>query len=475
MLISCTRFFQRIISLILCLFVWSTILSIAAPSKLLAFSVGEEREAGEQILAFARENYPFLDDPDITQYINRLGRSILTTSGPQYFNYHFHVIKNKEFNAFAAPAGLIFIHSGLIEAMETEGELFGVLAHEIGHSTKRHIAQGVEKSQKISIGTLAMVLMGVALGSGKATEAVIAGSLAAGASMQLHYSRQHEEEADRLAYKWMLDQSRNPADMASMIAKMRKISMYSQGEVPPYLLTHPEPEKRLGYVQDLIHLQQKTAYRVEDNFDFLRLKARVLSMTKSPETLMPRYLGRISDKEKKGEKELFAYFGLSQTYLANADFVQSRKALSYLMTEYPGKPILLTDMGVTYYQEGKFQNALELFEQAFQQNRECAYTSFNLAQAHEQTGNPEKALAYYESLLTQLPEYPRLHYKIGQLKAGSGNKPVGHYHFGAYYWFKGDVKNAEFHLKQALSGLADSDPARKTAENLLAAARRIKK
>ena len=88
-----------------------------------AFSVGEEKEVGEQLLTMVRKGFTLIDEPDVIQYINELGQGTLAVAGSQYFDYHFFVIKNKELNAFAAPSGLIFFHSGLVESLDSEEEL----------------------------------------------------------------------------------------------------------------------------------------------------------------------------------------------------------------------------------------------------------------------------------------------------------------------------------------------------------------
>ncbi|RUM37601.1 MAG: hypothetical protein DSY57_03915, partial [Desulfobulbus sp.] len=78
-----------------------------------SLTIGEEREIGEKLLYSVRTSFKLLDDPDISQYINELGNQVLTIAGPQYFNYHFFVVRSDQFNAFAAPGGLVFFYSGL--------------------------------------------------------------------------------------------------------------------------------------------------------------------------------------------------------------------------------------------------------------------------------------------------------------------------------------------------------------------------
>ncbi|RWX48818.1 Peptidase family M48, partial [Candidatus Electrothrix communis] len=118
------------------------------PTSSLGFSIGEERDIGEQLLLAVRSEFELLDDPDIVQYINRIGQQVLAIAGPQYFDYHFFVIKNDQFNAFAAPSGLIFFNSGLIKTMQSEDQLLSVLAHEVGHVVSRHLSRRIAKQEK---------------------------------------------------------------------------------------------------------------------------------------------------------------------------------------------------------------------------------------------------------------------------------------------------------------------------------------
>ena len=117
---------KQLAKLILVLFIISTLLqNFYRVNPASAFSVGDEREIGEQLLTLVRREFNLIDEPDIIQYINELGRATLEVAGSQYFDYHFFVINNKELNAFAAPSGLIFFHSGLIQSFDSEGELVG--------------------------------------------------------------------------------------------------------------------------------------------------------------------------------------------------------------------------------------------------------------------------------------------------------------------------------------------------------------
>ena len=194
------------------------------PLQALALTIGDERRIGEQLLYSMRKELPILDDPDISQYINTLGQKVLKTVGPQYFDYRFYVVKSQQFNAFAAPAGLVFFYSGLIQQVKNEDELLSVLAHEIGHVVSRHIAQRVEKNTVVGAASLLLAIAGLAIGVPGLSSGIMMGSLAAGQAANLHYSREDEEQADRLSYGWMQQMHRNPEAMESMLHTMRRFT-----------------------------------------------------------------------------------------------------------------------------------------------------------------------------------------------------------------------------------------------------------
>ena len=467
---------KKQISTLLIFFLVSSLVSAPfGQGKANAFSVGEEKEVGEKLLTMVRKNFEVLDAPDISQYINELGQRILTVAGPQYFDYHFFVISDKDFNAFAAPSGLIFIHSGLIEAMDSEGELISVMAHECGHVTSRHISDRLAKSAKTSIGAAALLIAGIALGGGgPLSQAMITGSMAASAAMNLKFSREDEEESDRLSYKWMQALGTDPAEMESMLRKMYRVGVYRSANIPPYLLTHPEPKQRMGYVQDLIMASnQPKTYRPADNFSFLRIKHRVLSLTRDPATLRAQLVRKSSQGE--GPQNIMAQYGLALISQAGADYAKAEAYLNNVIQAYPDRPILKTDLATIFIQSGRQQQALALLDAAHSAEPNCAYTSYILAQTLEQSGDQQKALQLFEDLLPVIPDNAMLYRTVGNLETRLGKKGAGHYYLGQYFWMEGDSKNAKYHLDETLRDSAVSQTILAKAKTLLTDIERIEK
>jgi predicted Zn-dependent protease len=453
---------------ILLLFIVTTLLqSFYRVRPVSAFSVGDEKKVGEQLITMVRRGFILIDEPDIIQYINDMGRSTLEVAGPQYFDYHFFVINNKELNAFAAPSGLIFFHSGLIESLESEGELVGVMAHEIGHVVSRHLADRIGKSALINAATTLGVLLGIALGAGALSQALIAGSQAAGQSASLSFSRLDEEEADRLAFKWMQDQNRDPEEMVDMLRTIHNMNRYRHGYIPPYLLTHPSPDIRMSYIQDLTMFSEKKPYIQVDQFPFQRFKSRITSMTKDPMQLINYYENTIASMEPDSQEAAMAHYLLSQSYLVASDYVKAESALRKTMAFYPDKTILKADMGVIYLRAGRYKKALSQLQKARKADRSNAYATFYLAMAYEKNKKSQAAINLYEELLATMPDYTQLYYQLANAKASLGNKGEGYYYYGYYYWYEGNIGNAKHHFLKALSLLPQDSYLKTNAETML--------
>ncbi len=424
-----------------------------------AFTVGEERELGEKLLYQIRLAFPLLDDPDLYQYINELGGEVLEVAGVQYFNYRFNIINSSQFNAFAAPSGLVFFYSGLIEKMDHEDELVSVLAHEIGHVVSRHIAKGMEQGSKVTIATTLLAIAGLAIGAGALSNALFTGAMAAGQTANLHFSRQNEEEADRIAYGWMKKMGRNPVGEEEMLQEMRRINRYTMGNnVPQYLLTHPYPDERLDYIQSLIAYEhdELQGMKKTDDFAFLRMKYRVLSLVKDGKTLRNYYQSRLTSTQLSESDKVMLHYGLSQLDRMENNFESSRKLLEEVIDFYPGRSILLVDLGIVEMGAGNLERVLELLNSAYDQNRNDMWAAFQLARAWELSGDRKKAERYFMEVQGNMPDYSKVYFELGKLKAADGEQGNSAYYLGKYNLYEGRLKLARHNFKTALAA-SDTD------------------
>jgi len=417
-----------------------------------ALSIGEERKVGLELLYKIRKVLKLVDEPDIQQYFQTLGDEVLQVADGRYFNYRYFIVNSEEFNAFAAPSGLIFFNSGLIEATENEDELVSVLAHEIAHATSRHIASRIKKSTSVGLATIGLALAAIAIGGGAVSQALFVGSLAAGKSFQLHFSRQDEEEADRLAYEWMRKMNRDPKKMESMLKTMRRITRYRMGKTTPqYLQTHPNPEARLDYVKSLLQ-QDKDNLKEKydrDQFRYLRMKYRVLAQAQDSEKFRTFLAIKIADSRASRFEVIMAKYGLSQLDRIENNYTSSQKLLNEVVDFFPDRPILLADKGVLAYESGNASEAIGLMEKARMADRHNMLATFYLAKIYLARKQLDKAEHYFNLVAAELPDYPKVYFELGRLNA-LGEKPGdSQYYLGKYNLYRGRLKLAEMNFKTA--------------------------
>src|SRR5437899_1668080 len=129
------------------------------------YSIEKEIALGTQLAEEVRRQSKMLDDPIVTEYVNRLGQNLVRNSDAKV-PFRFQIVEGDQLNAFAFPGGFVFVNTGLIEATETEAELAGALAHEIAHVAARHITRQATRGKIVDIATLPMILMGGPIGVG---------------------------------------------------------------------------------------------------------------------------------------------------------------------------------------------------------------------------------------------------------------------------------------------------------------------
>lgn len=441
------RFFSKTVALL----VAALFLNVTCLQPVNSFTITEEREIGEKLLYSVRRAFPLMDDPDLIQYLSGLGKEVLEVSGMQYFDYRFYIIQDKEFNAFAAPSGMVFFYSGLIGSMMREDELVSVLAHEIGHVAKRHLASRLEKGMIINVASVALAVAALALGGGAATQAVMTGSLAAGQSANLHFSRKDEEEADLLAYDWMKKLQRNPEGQKSMLDTMRRVSRYRSEKLPQYLLTHPNPEERLDYVQALMSMDEAgRSIRQNHEFQFLRFKYRIMAQSTDSFSFREYLSSVIGDANSTPLSRTMAKYGLSQLEMTLKNHQAAAEHLEQVIADLPQEKILLIDKGVMLYLAGDYHQAKNVLELAGRQNPKDMYAAFYLAKTHLVLGDITQAQSLFATVSYNLPEYSKVYFELGQIASKKKDRVAAALLLGKYYLYEGKLESARFSLESVV-------------------------
>ena len=218
-----------------------------------SLSLDDEKKLGREFYEKLEKANVISQNERANSYLSRLGELILAHSDKAPFDFKFSIIRSSAINAFATPGGYVYVNQGLITLVENEGELAGVLAHEIAHVNGRHIAEIVDRSQKIGLSALAAILAGAFLGGGGDLTAAVTGfTMATATTLSLKYSREQEEAADRMGMSYLVEAGYSGSAMLDFLKIMRRYEFYSNA-IPSYFLTHPGTDERTRYIDALLH------------------------------------------------------------------------------------------------------------------------------------------------------------------------------------------------------------------------------
>jgi predicted Zn-dependent protease len=212
------------------------------------FSPAQDVELGRQAAAELRRELPISRDRQARAEVERIGQRLVAAIPGRLrqpmFRYTFDVVDRRDINAFALPGGPIFVNRGMLDAARTDGEVAGVVAHEISHILLRHATAQATKTQKFQFGALAGQLLGSLVGG--RTGAVIAqGSQIGLGTYVLKYSREYEREADLLGVQIMARAGYDPRHMANIF---QTIARQSGNGGPEWLSDHPSPANRYAAI-----------------------------------------------------------------------------------------------------------------------------------------------------------------------------------------------------------------------------------
>jgi Zn-dependent protease with chaperone function len=214
----------------------------------------QDVELGRQAAAEVRKQYPIIEDKRIASYLGKLGDRLVAVAPANLkqsvYEYSFTPVNMKEINAFALPGGPMFVNRGMFEAAAEEGEVVGVMAHELAHVLLRHGTANATKAENpwLQLGQLAGVVGGAVVG-GAAGSYIAQGSQFGLGTLLLRYSRDFEKQADLLGAQIMAKAGYDPRSLAHMFETIEKQSREGGGGgTPQWMSSHPNPGNRTQYI-----------------------------------------------------------------------------------------------------------------------------------------------------------------------------------------------------------------------------------
>jgi len=357
---------------------------------------------------FMRQEGILVDDPVIDSYFTEMGYRLVMHSEGRTQDFHFHVLKIPGINAFAAPAGVVALNSGLILAADSADEVAGVMAHEVSHVTQNHLLRGMQEQQRVSLpvmlATLGVVMAGSLAGGIDAETAQ--GLLATGSGLaqqaQINYTRQNEAEADRIGIQLLARAGYDPTGMADFFNTLNRWAR-SQGAGPPeYLRTHPLTVSRVAEARQRAEQYRARPTRSDQRFDLVQARLRVL-MSEHPDHAIQHFSQRLDSQQGS---EVANRYGLALGYIRARRTSQAEDHLSWLLQHDEDNQLFRLLNGEYLLAGNRTSEALDEFHRLHLSYGHSTLVALAYADALLKSEREEDALEAVDILLQQQRRNP---------------------------------------------------------------------
>lgn len=408
----------------------------------------QEYDLGQSWLRSYRSQVPTISDPLITDYLERLLTDLARASEIRDQRLDLILVKNPTMNAFAVPGGVVGVHTGLFMYADTEDQLASVLSHELAHLSQRHFARGVEQRQRASIPTMAALLGSLVLAAtagGDAGIAAMTATQAAALDAQLRFSRQNEEEADRIGMQTMVAAGKNPEAVPEMFEGMLRSIRYTQ-RPPEFLLTHPVTEKRIADSRNRASKYPSRHYPQTDDYFLMQARAKLLHAT-SPQDAVKRFT---SELEGETTSATGSRYGLVLALTASQQTARAREQLQPLLHQEPDNiAYRLADIDIAIA-ENQLERAATMLSTDLKQWPFSNPLGIRYAEVLMKKGDHSLGEKVLEELVKRRPKDDYVWYLLAETHGLAGNILAVHSARAEYYILNGIYDRAQEQLQNAL-------------------------
>ncbi len=236
------------------------------------FTPEQDIEVGQQSAVKAEQQLPILNDAEVTAYVDRIGQRLASKAGGYPYQYHFKVVNASDINAFALPGGFVYVNRGVVDNARNEGEVAGVMAHEVSHVALRH---GTHQASKAYIADAGLtVLTGITIGKAGLLRGLILdriGGVGLNAAF-LKNSRENESDADVRGSQILAAAGYSPADMANFFKLLEKADPSKRTN---FLADHPAPPDRIARIEKEARLLRVTDTPTQNVEQLKTIQARL--------------------------------------------------------------------------------------------------------------------------------------------------------------------------------------------------------
>ncbi len=357
-----------------------------------------ERRLGESIMNEIRLREPsYVDDPEINDYLNRLGARLVESSANPTGDFHFFAIRDNTVNAFAMFGGFIGMNTGTILTAQSESELAGVLAHEIAHVTQNHLARQIAKEKQNTLPSMIAMAVGIlaARSNSSVAAATVTSAQAGVVQAQLAYTRDFEREADRMGYQSLEKAGFDVRGMGDFFERLQKAGRIYENNAPVYLRSHPLTVERIS---DMQNRAQDSPYRqVVSSLDFHLVRAKLRAQMGKPREAVTEFETQL--REKKYASPAAANYGLVFALMRSKDAPAAQRAIEGLQALKVASPMIAGLAAEIRASLGDLPAAQAIYREALQRFPQSKALVYGYVEALFAGRQYDQALPFLESQL----------------------------------------------------------------------------
>lgn len=415
----------------------------------------QEYEIGVQVINELRDAGAILDDPLLQQYIQDLGRQLSSHSDNPQLNFGFYVIDDDSINATTLPGGFVVVNSGLLLLTANEDELAGVMAHEIGHVTQRHLSRQLEDQRDRSFLNIATMLAAILAATRTNDPDVAMGAIATAQGSiiqhQINYTRGDESEADRVGMATLVRAGFQPKGMVDFFATMQQqvSSLNGYDEIPPFLLDHPLDLARMADLQN--RAQQLYVPDRPDSRSYALMKARLMSMQNNDTVDKMLAYFKSGVDSTKGWDQVAKRYGLALTQQKAGDYAEAITGMQALVSQYDDVIPFRIGLADAQMHAGKVSDAIAGYAAALHLFPDSTPLILSYAGDLIDAGKPANAVDLLTPLATAKRVGPDALRLLAKAYDKKGDSADSHYFMSEYYLVNGLPSAAVDQLRIALA------------------------
>jgi len=406
-------------------------------------------------------------DAEIERTLKTMTTPIFQAAGYPPGSIDVYIINDRSLNAFVANGNNMFLHTGLLQTLETPEELLAVIAHETGHIAGGHQARRQINFRNARGPALLGVLVGLAAGAaggGEAGLAVIAGSQSAIQRTMLRYNRGEEAAADQAALDYLARARVDPIGLLKLLGRFRGQEVFNLGNVDPFVQTHPLSAERMQLVERRVAEAAGREFPADPERDYWhgRMRAKLIGFLDSPERVLDRLEGEAETEEVLYTKAVALYRlpAMSEAVAATDRLIALR----------PNDPFYIELKGQILFETGYADQAVPLYRQAVRLAPGETLLEAGLGRALLALNRPEADAEALEVLQNarrrDLGDAAALR-ALATAYARAGDQGMAALATAERYALTGSIKNAALHARRAAAALPEGSPGWLRAQDIL--------